>query len=387
MAKIGIFIKSSVTPFLLSRLICTAWMLPCSYGQGNFNFSVEEVERYTIPYKSGLCVLEMAYAQSKILNPQDWQAKDDIYKIKNVDLIFTKYPKKKQDWLTNYDTLLKKRIHRIRKLIPELQNDTTVRWRIILQTDCQSNEEAQSMFHGVVINYKAVLKDNLKEAFHNIRKIITGGMDFVDSVVFRTFERNQHWDSMLVVSDWTGSMYAYGTQVALWYRLNYKKKNIRHFVFFNDGDQKPDIHKKPGQTGGIYASRSNSLRGIINTMQNAMFHGNGGDKEENDVEALLFAIEHYPDFKDLILIADGHSAIRDIAMAQRIKVPVRVILCSLGNGEKIHPNYLYLAHITKGSVHTIEEDIENIDNLSLGEVLHISKQSYRYTGSTFQSEE
>ena len=88
--------------------------------------------------------------------------------------------------------------------------------------------------------------------------------------------------------------------------------------------------------------------------------GNGGDPEENDVEAILKGIQKYPDFKNLILIADNNSCMRDYCLVKDIKVPVKVVLCGTYSG--INPQYINLAYKTKGSIHTIEDDISDFYN-------------------------
>ena len=252
-----------------------------------------------------------------------------------------------------------------------------------MQTDCHNEQKAKELFHGAVIDYKAVLKKDLKKKFDNISRIVYGKMGFFDSTVLRTLERNIHWDSMLVVIDWTGSMYVFGAQVLLWSKVNFHKDKILKFVFFNDGDQIPDKEKIIGKTGGIYSSPSNHLRYVMRTMQHVMFHGNGGDEEENDIEAILFAIQHYPHFKELVLIADSQSPMRDMLMATQIQVPVRIILCGLSKKKVIHSDYLRLAYLTGGSLHTMERDIYNFRKLSEGEIVHISNGIFQFSNGNF----
>jgi hypothetical protein len=55
------------------------------------------------------------------------------------------------------------------------------------------------------------------------------------------------------------------------------------------------------------------------------------------------------------LIADGRSAVRDMALLKEIKKPVHVILC--GISRQILLDYVKIAYETNGTVHTIEEDI------------------------------
>ena len=62
--------------------------------------------------------------------------------------------------------------------------------------------------------------------------------------VERVFERNKSWENMLVVADLTGSMTPYTRQLLLRFKLNAARKAVKHFMFFNDGDMKPDRTKR-----------------------------------------------------------------------------------------------------------------------------------------------
>ena len=91
--------------------------------------------------------------------------------------------------------------------------------------------------------------------------------------------------------DVTGSMQACAAAVYKWMTLPANRnKNIRYYVFFNDGDEKLNSDKVIGSTGGVYGMEANSLKKVLATMQTAMKNGNGGDIPENDTEAIVFGI-------------------------------------------------------------------------------------------------
>ena len=96
-----------------------------------------------------------------------------------------------------------------------------------------------------------------------------------------------------------------------------------------------------------------------------MKKGSGGDIPENNIEAMLKAAQEYPDFQEMILIADNNACIRDYIISDSIRWPLRIILCGTKNG--INPMYLNLALKTKGSIHTIEEDIYSLKNHGIGD--------------------
>ena len=48
------------------------------------------------------------------------------------------------------------------------------------------------------------------------RTSLGSDLDFADRTVLNVFERNKHWDQMLLVADITGSMSEYSAQIILW---------------------------------------------------------------------------------------------------------------------------------------------------------------------------
>ena len=157
-------------------------------------------------------------------------------------------------------------------------------------------------------------------------------------------------------------------------------------VLFNDGDQTPDKHKKLGETGGVYISSSASYtRGVLNDMKRVMYRGDGGDIEENDVEAILYGLDKVKDFDELVLIADNHSGIRDRVLIDSISHPVHIVLCGTDSSRSIHIDYLNMALKTGGTLHTIEDDIENIHDIELGDTLKVGHYGYVLGESGFFS--
>jgi hypothetical protein len=57
-------------------------------------------------------------------------------------------------------------------------------------------------------------------------------------------------------------------------------------------------------------------------------------------------------------------------------VPVRVILCGVYDGMEINTDYLNIAYKTKGSIHTIEQDITELINQTSGKKFNINGFDY-----------
>lgn len=204
-----------------------------------------------------------------------------------------------------------------------------------------------------------------------------------DTTVTQVLERKmKDWKKAVVVTDVTGSMYPYILQLQVWMRLNFHNTDCRHFVFFNDGDNMPDRKKRAGKIGGIYSTKADNYSAMEYTCKEAMNAGNGGDGQENDIEAMLTAQKTFPECKEIVLIADNYAPVRDIALLRQLKRPVHVILCGTQSGY-INVEYLQIAYETGGSVHTIEKDIDDMAKLSEGAVIEIAGQKYRIQQGKF----
>ncbi len=339
--------------------------------------------------------LQMNYGKYEILNP-DAIGKIDKVTVRTIRLIYTDHPEGR-----SFKTLNTNRISQLRKVLPKLFETDSIEWIIIKQTDCPSREIAEAWFHGfaftVVPPPSPVVAENKipsdtkqrkpmdtiptkplpnetngelqltaqQQHIRNIlrlipkrdRKFLAIG---ADSVSFKVFERNhEKWGNHIVtVSDWTASMYPYTTQVLRWHLSNQQNSKIKDFVFFNDGDKKRNNEKKKGKIGGIYSITSDSIPSIITMMKLVKARGDGGDLEENDIEALIWAQENHPEADEFALIADNKSEVRDMSLSGRLKKPVRIILGRLPDEDLVYLNlqYVDLAIKTDGSIHTFSRD-------------------------------
>lgn len=195
--------------------------------------------------------------------------------------------------------------------------------------------------------------------------------------VYKVLNRNPKWKKTLIVTDLTASMYPYAKEINTWLKLHFLKDTAQqYFVFFNDGDNKRDADKKIGVTGGIYLCKAKTTEDLVNTMKLTIKKGEGGDSPENVVEAILFGLKKVRKPDNIILIADNWAKVRDLNLITRVKVPVRVILCGVYEGMEINTDYLNIAYKTKGSIHTIEQDITELINQTSGKSFHINGFDY-----------
>ena len=193
-------------------------------------------------------------------------------------------------------------------------------------------------------------------------------------IVEAVFERHPNWRRALVVMDVTGSMSPYIGKTMVWLKERAKQDQINAFVFFNDGNMTPDAAKKTGSVGGVYGTKNSSFEDVYSTMKKTMSKGFGGDCPENNVEATLKGMKDYPNSDEIVMVADNWATPRDLSLVKDIGKPVHVILC--GSYAGINIEYVQLAYDTKGSVHTIEEDLDMM-GVKPGETFNIG--GYFYT--------
>ena len=119
--------------------------------------------------------------------------------------------------------------------------------------------------------------------------------------------------------------------------------------------------------------------------------GLGGDPAENDIEALIRSIRSLKeDYEEIVLIPDRNSSIRDIRLLRYLDRPIRIVLFQNkktrsvglgGTGELeenhyVHPHYLTLASLTKGSIHTSGRDIYDLADMKHGESIRFGRFHY-----------
>jgi hypothetical protein len=204
-----------------------------------------------------------------------------------------------------------------------------------------------------------------------------------DSVVLSVFTQNdKKWKDYVLVQDVTGSMYPYLTQTLLYLKEHMKSSETEKFVFFNDGDKQPD--GLIGRTGGTYYVSSSDYSEIERTAFACMEGGNGGKAPENDIEAILYGYKKFPNCKGAVLIADNYSRIRDISLMKRLvdaKKPVDVVICGAGKNGEVNIDYLYIAKITGGTIHTLTESYGDLKSKKDGDIFKVGSQEFQIEGS------
>lgn len=350
------------------------------FGQTLLDFKMklekEEVAKYKIPTGKDKVVLKNHYGKYMILNPENVKLIQG-QTVFSVEVVYTDYPKG-----DDFDLLNKKRLASLFQLAPELFSNEMITWKLVKQTDCKKGN-AYDFFHGIVITYRPPSTlSGLRGERDYLKNVLKGNDKLIDSTFIKVMNRNK-WQDIAIVNDFTGSMSPYIAEVLVWHALNLQKpiSRISGYTFFNDGNLTPDYNKVIGHTGGIYHTASQNLDSILNTAVTTIENGGGGDIQENDVEALIEAQNKYPKAKGLVLVADNWANMRDTSLISQVKLPVKVVLC--GTNATINTEFIDLAYKTKGSIHTIEEDILDLMKITEGKDIIINKRKYRLVHGSF----
>jgi hypothetical protein len=374
--------------------------------------------------------IAMPFAKKMVLNPkQKKQLKERV--VIKLELVYTQYRTVES---FNQKSLNNNRLKELNKLVPSLFKNRFWAFGLTSQTNGNSRAECHKMFHGFIVTFRpnsskemlnaeadylnalviAMLKNDSIEndttpKKYNIKTHYDQQVGYIhdtiwyndtikppsppdffylqslfkDTSVLGAFGRNPSWKNFIVATDVTGSMSPYSAQVFVWLKKQAENKTAKYFVFFNDGDEKPSNKKKPLETKGIYITKNKNLEMVTNTAAKCMRSGSGGGEGlENDIEAIIDGLKHYPEADEVILIADNMESMRDYKYIDKIKKPVRIIIC--GSSKRINVQYLDIARQTKGSVHTSDSDITSL-NYKEGEYFFIDEREYLYQKGKFHS--
>jgi len=388
---------------------------------------VEEVDINLL--KENQLYISMPFAKKIVLNPNQKKQLTEKVVVK-LELVYTEY---RTSSTFNQKKLNSNRLKELNKLAPAVFEGRFWDFQLTSQTKAKSRESGKKMFHGFVVTFRpnststtlkkeaeylnaivttmlkndSIKKDTLPQAY-NIKTHYDKNKGYMhdtiwhidtikppkppdffynqslynDSTVLNSFARNNSWKNFIVVTDVTGSMSPYSAQVFVWLKAQAENKLAKCFVFFNDGDEKPSRKKHPLETKGVYLTKNSSITSVINTAGKCMKNGSGGGENlENDVEAIIEGLKQHPEANEVILVADNMESMRDYKFLNKIKKPVRVILC--GSEKRINIQYLDLARQTRGSVHTKNSDIINLQEIKEKEHFFIEEKEYLFENGRF----
>jgi hypothetical protein len=198
------------------------------------------------------------------------------------------------------------------------------------------------------------------------------------SGVYVNLSRLDSTKQYALVMDVTGSMGGSTAAMLAWIKKHHASSPFSSFSFFNDGN---NANSKPiGKTGGIYSTFN--VQDVNKTVELAMRKGSGGPEiSENDMEAVLKAIEIDSTATDILLIGDNYSDIRDIRLLDQISKPVHVLLCAAPS--KIRTEYLDVVKQTGGQLY-LNGEIIDLTKVADGETVVIQGFNYVFNGRKFR---
>jgi len=343
-----------------------------------YNTAISNIERLSLlklPYRN-ILKIEYVYSENHDISHQN--------KLNN-------------QRLDSLNSLFRNRLNRIYKnteLITIIQTQKEDRRELFngFVISFEENSRSNNKLFDQIINSEPQNKkatrscfnlDTLQEYGYVLPHIQADYSGYEYKTITKVLNRNKEWNDKLIIVDVTGSMTPYIAQYLLWLKLNFNEKQKQNYVFFNDGNGYKQRKKVIGSTGGLYFTQNNlGYDHVITTINQAILNGNCNyEIKENDIEAVIGGINKFPSSKSIILIADNNAPPRDIKLIKGLNLPVKVILCGTNNGA-IQEQYLDLAFKTKGSLHTIENDLEDIFEKKEGTEFEFFGTNYQIKGGS-----
>ena len=264
--------------------------------------------------------LKMNYGSDKILNPKTLINGERDKRPRRVDIVMTLYPSDLENWREDYKDLIANRIYSLKELDSAFYYDRGIKWNLILQDDPKNIYQAKKQIHGVVIHYSKL--PSIKHQ-HNYKRILKKFEANVTAQVagkkmFEVAKRNkENWKNMLVITDCSGSMAPYGSEVLLWHLLRTDKDDVSKFAFFNDGEKES---LEIGNAGGVYFTSIKDYKkiGRAITYFSELGYDKNTDHAENDLEAIIKSVNSSYDHDDVVVIVDNNSPVRDMELLKEI---------------------------------------------------------------------
>jgi hypothetical protein len=276
-------------------------------------------------------------------------------------------------------------------VFPELYNETQ-EFSEQTETEVKLNK---------ITNRRLVFKDNLANdlAEKEIRFLSASAVSMSDKIsrvreLGKTYELTSYdaldrnidkWKNVVIVCDITSTMFPYTTQVFDWMNENTENTSIKGIVFFTDCDSlgRQTRGRHPGK---MFTVRKKDELILWDTMFAAINNTeNNKDKPENNIEALIYAQKYFPDADEFVMIADNSTQVKDMKQLSKVKKKVHIILC----GETYEKNlafqtdYIQIAKKTKGTIHTLEDDIDNIAKVKEMSVVRVGNIYFRFHKGKF----
>lgn len=195
-----------------------------------------------------------------------------------------------------------------------------------------------------------------------------------DKVLETVMDRNE-WKNKLLISDVSYEMLAYAMKLAKWYDANRKSGETTQFVLYNNG-----VRRTGAASGIAYHMASPGFDELVNLI-NHVYDRVDVESAKHDVEGLIAGDGIEKNYEDVIFFVDKDAPLSDYEFFKQIKAPIHIVLCV--DPRRPNPQHLTLAWKTKGSVHTISGDFNDIGKLREGDDFEIEGYKYKIMGGEF----
>lgn len=125
------------------------------------NIELIEIPFFAATFNQYDLLIENGYALHKFRESISNSELKRYGQVVAVDIIFTKYPLRKEDWTTNYYVLLTNRLKALFALDSTI-NSSDVQWRLVVQTSCKTEQEALKLFHGIGIKFRQLESEKIE---------------------------------------------------------------------------------------------------------------------------------------------------------------------------------------------------------------------------------
>lgn len=195
-----------------------------------------------------------------------------------------------------------------------------------------------------------------------------------DKIVSEVLNRNS-WPDKLFISDVSSEMLPYATKLANWYKAHPEEKTNTQFVFFYNG-----ANRANGRTSAAFHQTGKDFEELMGLILKVHAKVNV-QTETNDIEGLIKDLGVANPYKEIVMLVDKDAHLRDCEYFTQLTKPVHIILCV--NNRRVNPQHLRIAWLTKGSFHTLTEDITDIGKLIEGDTLTVEGVKYKIMGGQF----
>lgn len=202
-----------------------------------------------------------------------------------------------------------------------------------------------------------------------------GGHEYNRDKVLETVMGRNNWTNKLLITDVSYEMLSYALKLADWYRSNLKSDQTTQFVLYHNGKQR--LGSESGSAFHLVSPEYDSLVKLINYVH----EGAGLEKAKYDLKGLIDGGGISQTYDDVILFVDKDASLHDYAYFKNLKAPVHVVLCV--DQRVANAQHLTIAWKTKGSVHTISGDFNDIGKLKEGDNFVLEGTKYKIMGGEF----